>query len=157
MSQNLISFALSPADLEAITKAIETLEEKHAGLIELSVDERRSLTKMGDKSEAFCRQTLILLDKNRQIIPAELDLDEALDDMRALDMLRPLLARLRMLLHRGDDTEMALGSDMLAAALDGYAIAKVFDKGAGLDELRAAMSVRFGRNGKRKTKEPGTQ
>ena len=156
MSQNIISLTIAPADLEAIDKALDILEEKLAGLIELSIEERRSLTKMGDKSEAFCRQTLIVLDQNRQIIPPELDIDDALNDMRTLDAVRPRFARLRRLMANGDDTEMALGSDMVATALDGYAIAKVFGKGGGLDELREAMSSRFGRNGKRKPKEPAS-
>ncbi|MBL8394341.1 MAG: hypothetical protein JNK99_06235, partial [Candidatus Accumulibacter sp.] len=38
---------------------------------------------------------------------------------------------------------MALGSDVLAAALEGYAIAKAFGKGAGLDSLKEAMATRF--------------
>ena len=148
MSQNLLSLTIAPADLTAINAAIATLEEKFAGLVELSVDERRHLNKMGDKSEAFCRQTLILLDQNRQIIPPELDLDEAQNDLRTLDLLRPVFARLRLLLARADDTEMALGSDILASALDGYALAQVFGKGAGLDALRETMATRFRRRAK---------
>ena len=66
-----------------------------------------------------------------------------------LILLRPRVARLRCLLTRGDDTEMALGSDVLGAALDGYALAKVFGKGAGLDALKDVVSVRF--SGRRKS------
>ncbi len=38
---------------------------------------------------------------------------------------------------------MALGSDILCAALEGYAIAKAFGKGAGLDALKETMAARF--------------
>jgi hypothetical protein len=145
MSQNRISLTIPPADLAAIKAAIDTLEDKLSGLIELSVDERRRLTKMGDKSEAFCRQTLVLLNENRQIIPPELDLAETENDLRILDALRPVFARLRLLVNKADDSEMALGSDILNAALDGYALAQVFGKGAGLDALRETMSARFAR------------
>jgi hypothetical protein len=58
MTQNLISLTFSAEDLAAIHAAVRTLEEKLASLIELSVDERRRLNKMGDKTEAACRQTL---------------------------------------------------------------------------------------------------
>ena len=145
MTQNLVSLHLTSDDLAAIDAALETVEEKLAALVELSVDERRALTKMGEKSEAFCRQTLIVLAQNRQIIPAELDVREAENDLEQLDLLRPRFARLRQLATRADDTEMALGSDVMAAALEGYALAKVFGKGAGLDALRAAVSTRFSR------------
>ena len=49
---------------------------------------------------------------------------EAESDLRNLDLLRPHFARLRQLVAKADDTEMALGSDILATALDGYALAK---------------------------------
>lgn len=152
MSQNLISFSVSPADFEAIVGAIDQLEKKLTGLVELSVDQRRSLAKMGDKSEAFCRQTLIVLAQNRQLIPPELDLAQAEEDMRTLDQLRPLFARLRQLVAKADNTEMALGSDILSAALEGYALARVFGKGVGLDALREAMSTRLSR--KHKSSKP---
>lgn len=88
MSQNLISLSVSAEQLAAISAAIDTLETQLAGLIELSVDDRRKLVKMGDKSEAFCRQTLIVLDQNRQMIPPSLDLARAEDDLRTLDRKR---------------------------------------------------------------------
>ena len=154
MSQNLVSLSISPEKLAAIAAHLAGLEQELAGLIELSVEERRTLTKMGDKSEVFCRQTLLVLDQNRQIIPPEIGLDEALDDQRALDALRPVFERLRRLTARADDTEMALGSDMLTTALEGYGVARVLGKGAGLDALRETMSVRLGR--RRKTTEAAT-
>jgi hypothetical protein len=121
MSQNLVSVSLSNEDLAALDAALSTVEQKLAGLLELSVEQRRTLNKMGDKSEAFCRQALILLTENRQILPPGLDLAEAEQDLRSLDQLRPRFARLRRLVANADDTEMALGSDILNFALDGYA------------------------------------
>ena len=44
------------ADIEG---AITTMEQRLTGLIGLTPDERRELTKMGDKSEAFCRQAVV--------------------------------------------------------------------------------------------------
>ena len=145
MTQNLVSLHLTSDDLAAIDAALETLEEKLAALVELSVDERRALTKMGEKSEAFCRQTLIVLAQNRQIVPAGLDLGEAENDLSQLDLLRPRFSRLRQLAGRADDAEMALGSDVMRASYDGYALAKLFGQGAALDTLKDAMSVRYTR------------
>ena len=153
MSQNLISVNITPERLAAIDGALAVLEENLDILIELSADQRRSLSKMGDKSEAFCRQALIVLAQNKRIIPPELDLAEAENDLRNLDLLRPRFVRLRQLVARADDTEMALGSDLMSAALDGYALAKVFVKGSGLDALKEIMAGRFTRRA-RKTTEP---
>jgi hypothetical protein len=146
MSQNLISLTLSEAELADVDAAINTLEAKLSRhLMDLSVDERRSLSKMGDKSESFCRQTLNVLAQNPQVVPASLDLQEAQRDLLALDQLRSRTTRLRQLLGRAEDTETALGSDVMKAALSGYALLKVLGKGSGLEGLRRDMAARFSR------------
>ena len=63
----------------------------------------------------------------------------------------PRLHRLRDLLSRSEDTDMALGSDIYSFSLDAYASLKIAGKGAGLDTLRQAMAVRFNRGGKAKS------
>ena len=146
MSQNLISLTISDIDYAEIDTALSTLEAKWAGLIDLSTDERRSLSKMGDKSEAFCRQTLTVLTQNPQLVPASLDLAEAERDLVALDALRSRTNRLRQLLGRAEDTETALGSDVMSASLEGYALLKVLGKGSGLEALRKGTSARFARS-----------
>jgi hypothetical protein len=147
MSQNLVSLNFSADDIAAIDAAIGTLEQKLGSLVELSIDERRTLTKMGERSESLCRQTLIVLGQNAQLLPPAYDLAEAQRDLAVLDLLRPRFSRLRLLVSKADDSEMALGSDILTAALEGYALAKAFGKGAGLDTLKEAMSTRFSGRG----------
>ncbi len=97
----------------------------------------------------------MLLAQNTDSLPPRYDLAEAQRDLAVLDLLRPRFSRLRLLMSRADDTEMALGSDLLSAALEGYAIAKAFGKGAGLDALKEAMATRF--SGKRRVAKPGAQ
>ncbi len=145
MSQNIISLSLTAADYAEVDAALATLETKLAGLIDLSTDERRALPKMGDRSEAFCRQTLTVLAQNPQVVPAGLNLAEAERDLSNLDALRSRTTRLRQLFGRLEDSEMALGSDVMSAALEGYALLKVMGKGSGLDALRHGMSARFNR------------
>ena len=143
MTQNLISLSFTAEDVTAIDAAVSTLEEKLTRLIELSVDERRGLNKMGDKSEAACRQTLLVLAQNPQILPPSFGLAEAERDLIALDQLRRFSVRIRQLAAKLDDTEMALGSDILSAALDGYTFAKAAGKGVALDALRESMASRY--------------
>ena len=148
MSQNLISLTFTPEKLATIADLLTRLEEELDGLIELSVEERQNLAKMGDRSEAFCRQTLIVLEQNRQILPPGIDLDEAMNDLRTFDALSPLSERVNRLAGRIDDTKMAAGSDAMTTALEGYGVARVLGKGAGLDALRETMAVRLGRRRK---------
>ncbi len=122
MPQNLISLTLTEADHAAIADALSTLESKLTGLISLSAEHRRSLNKMGEKSETFCRRTLVTMNENPKLIPAEVDVAEAQRDLAQLDALRPHIARLRTLTGRAEDSAMALGSDAMVAALEGYAL-----------------------------------
>lgn len=149
MTQNLMSLALSADDLEAIDAALSALEARLTGLVALQPDDRRGLTKMGDKSEAFCRQTLTVLAQNPQVIPPSFDLVEARADLAAVDVLRPRLARLRRLTERAEDSEMALGSDVMIASLEGYALLKVSGRNQGLEGLRQSLSARFGKTARR--------
>jgi hypothetical protein len=143
MSQNIISITFDDKALANIDTAINALEVEFHDLIDLSVAERRALPKMGDKSEAFCRQILNVLAQNPQLVPPSLDLAEAQRDLQALDVLRSRSTRLRQMAGRVEDTELALGSDVMSAALDGYAILKVLGKGSGLEALRKEVGARF--------------
>jgi hypothetical protein len=146
MSQNLISMVLSADQLTAIDGALATLEQNLSGLVALQPSQRRELYKMGEKSEQFGRQTLNVLTNNPQIVPPSLGLAEAQQDVAALDALRPRLQRMKQLVERGEDTETALGSDIMSTALEGYGLLKVSGKNQGLDGLRQELSSRFAKS-----------
>jgi hypothetical protein len=143
VSQNLISLTLTDEQLVAIDHAIATLEENFAGLIALDSDERKGLNRMGGKSEQFCRQTLTVLAQNPQIVPASIGLADAQADLVTLDRLRPRLQSLLKLAERAQDSETALGSDVMSLALEGYALLKVAGRNQGLEALRKELSGRF--------------
>ena len=145
MKQNLVSLEFSAAQLEAVDAALAVLEKNLAELVTLTAVQRRKALKMGDGSEVFCRQTELVLRQNVGMVPADFELAELQQDIATLDALRPRLQRLRTLTDRADDTELALGSDILSASLDGYALTKVIGQGTWLDTLQAAMKTRLAR------------
>jgi hypothetical protein len=145
MHQNRISLSFTDAQLTEIDTALSTLEQRFSGLVALTIDERRSLPKMGDKSEAFCRQTLTVLGNNPALLPSNFDLPESQRDLASLDALRPRLARLTQLVEKVEDSATALGSDVMSAALEGYALLRVSGRGQGLEALRQDISARFSR------------
>jgi hypothetical protein len=152
--QNLISLNLSPQDIVDMDDALSTLRRVMTPMIVLQVDDRRELNKMGPKSEAFCDQTLTLLENNPQIVPPSLGLAEALADRAALDLLRPRLQQLRQLVERADDTEMALGSDIMSVALEGYRLLDVSGKGEALKSARKELSARWAKKRRQAEAEP---
>lgn len=143
MKQNLVTLNFTDAQITAVNAALTELETQLAGLISLSVPVKRSVRKMGQKSEAFCRQTIRVLEQNPQIVPPNVSLADAVADLTALDVLRPIMVRLSRLTDRASDTEIALGSDVMAMALQGYGLLKLTGRGEGLDSLRQQLGERF--------------
>jgi hypothetical protein len=90
-----------------------------------------------------------VLSKNPQILPPSFKLDDMLADLAAFDQLRPRIVELTQLLRRMEATHSALGSDVMAAALQGYKLLKVAGKHQNLEPLRKGLSMRFAGQGRR--------
>ncbi|GLT22410.1 hypothetical protein GCM10007933_18690 [Zoogloea oryzae] len=151
MTQNLISLDLSADDVAEFDAALAVIETFVKPLLSLTAEEAKGLSKMGDKSEQFCRQAAMLLGQNRDMLPATFPLDEMVSDLASFDVLRPRAVRLHDAVARLDDTLMALGSDVMVAASKGYGLMQMFGKDESLTMLQDAMLVR--RPGKRKSKD----
>lgn len=151
MTQNLISLDLSADDVAEFDAALAVIEKFVKPLLSLTAEEAKGLSKMGDKSEQFCRQAAMLLGQNRDMLPATFELDEMVSDLASFDVLRPRAVRLHDAVARLDDTLMALGSDVMVAASKGYGLMQMFGKDESLTMLQDAMSVR--RPGNRKPKD----
>ena len=144
------SIRFNPKDLAAVDTALAQLETVFVSLTSLQLKERQRLFKMGAKSEAFCRQALTVLDKNRQVAPPTLDLDSALAALDTIDQLRPRAKRIVQLAERLRDSEQLLGADVAKAARKGYSAIRDFGDNQGLEGLHAALSSRFRRRPQRK-------
>jgi hypothetical protein len=146
MTQNLISLNFTADQLQAVDSAIAELETRLAGMIALTKTQRVTVRKMGDKSEAFCRQAMRVLEQNPQLAPPNLVAGAPLEDLTALDQLRPRMVRLARLSERAADTDLALGSDVMDASLKVYGLLKLTGRSEGLDGLRREMGTRFARS-----------
>jgi hypothetical protein len=148
MTQNIVSLNLTDDQLQAVDAALTELETKLGGLIALSVPQKRSLRKMGEKSEAFCRQAMRLLAQNPELVPANVVAAGPVQDLATLDRLRPRLLRLTRLAERATDTDIALGSDVMVASLQVYGQLKLTGASEGLQSLRRDLGMRFARTSK---------
>jgi hypothetical protein len=143
MSQNLVNLQIDDTILDPLDAAITQMEISLAGLISLTPEQRRTLMKMGEKSEAFCRAALNVAQQHSGIMARDFDIDAFQRDQQTLDLLRPRILRIAHLHQRVMDTEMALGSDQMVAALEVYGALKVAGKGKSLDEARRSLSARW--------------
>ncbi|MCR6628334.1 MAG: hypothetical protein NVV67_19480 [Pseudoxanthomonas sp.] len=145
MTQNRIAMAFGPDRLERIDGSLTALEADLDLLIALTTDERQDLVKMGNKSRAFCASAFDIAQQHAGLMPRDFDIEAFRQDHLALDALRPRAARMAHLMQRMADTELALGSDIMAAALEVYAVLKVAGKDKGVDEARRELASRFSR------------
>lgn len=145
MTQNRISMAFDAERVERIDGSLNALEADLDLLIGLTVDERQDLVKMGTKSRAFCDKALEVAQLHAGVMPRDFDIDAFRQDHLALSVLRPRAARLAHLVQRMLDTELALGSDLMAAALEVYGVLKVAGKDQAVDDARRELASRFSR------------
>ena len=103
---------------------------------------------------AFCRKAHDAMVENASLLPGNLDLAEMGRDLASHDALNARMARLVKLLEKVRDTDMALGSDVMVAALAGYGFLKLAGKGEGLDAVSRELGKRFDGNGNGQRGEP---
>jgi len=144
--QNLVNITLTETQIAAVDAALTTLETELSGLVALSQADKRRMQRMGVKSESFSRQALQVISQNPQMIPANVPVTEALADLRLLDQLRPILTRMTRLCERGNDTDAALGNDIMTVALQAYGLLKLTGRTEGMESLRRDLSGRFSRS-----------
>ena len=104
MRQNIASLVIDAETLKAIDGTLTALEKQLEDFIQLSAEQRRELLKLGPKSEVFCRETLSVMERSPGALPVDFDMDAVREDREALDQVRPILSRLRMLTSRANDT-----------------------------------------------------
>ena len=145
-TQNLVNLSLTETQIANVDAALTTLETELAGLIALSAGDKRRLRRMGNKGESFSRQALQVVSQNPQMIPANIPVGDAIADLKVLDQLRPRLTRMSRLIERGNDTDAALGNDIMTVALQAYGLLKLTGRAEGMETLRRDLSGMFNRS-----------
>jgi hypothetical protein len=135
-SEPKMSLAFAVDDLEAVDTALTTLEARLAALVSLRPEVRLGWARMGEVSEVFCRQTLAAIAERSPPPSAAFDLPQAQADLAAADALHPRLLRLRRLADRAEDSQLALGADVMVAALQARTLLEADD--AEREQMRTA-------------------
>ena len=143
--ENKVSISVSTAAAANIVDAIQEIERNLPLLINLTVEERKSLLKMGDKTLAFVGKTLDYAKQNPTLVPPFLDMVEFEKDVTAVQALSSILKPLQQLTEKLDDTTMQAGSEAFAAALVFYTSVKAAAKAGvpGMKTMFDDLQTRF--------------
>jgi hypothetical protein len=144
MSYQNISAAISDQDMESIKKSLDSIDSKLSFLIHLTPTERHDLFKMGDKSLAFVKNSMMAAQQNRDILPVSFDLPEFEKDFQLIQDLTEILTRLHQITEEVDDTLIAVGSEAMRSSLTVYDYVKTASKNQpGLKTLAEQLGERF--------------
>jgi len=144
MSYQNISAKLTETDLQEIKTALATIETKLPFLVHLTVEERRKLFKMGNKSLAFVSNSLTAAQSNPDILPASFDLNEFTSDYQLSTALTEVHLRLQQLTEKVDDTLLAVSSEAMTSSLTVYEYVKTAAKKTpGLKAIADQLGDRF--------------
>jgi hypothetical protein len=149
MPANQISATLTQADRDAVLTAITTIKQKLPFLLDLTIEERKALPKMGDKSRAFVSKALEVATQNPDFLPRSFDLEEMRKDVQLFEAMYPIVMAFVQLQELLDDTYVAVGSEAYSAALQVYNYAKAGGQGAGLEAVVDELGQRFARRSKK--------
>ncbi|HZX75817.1 hypothetical protein [Lysobacter sp.] len=146
MGQNLVANHLTQEqwhELDSlIGKAQSVLQPLLVGVTPTT---KKVMVKMGDGSEAFCRKALEVMEENLSLMPRGFDLGEMKRDLAERDAIDARVVKLTRLLEQLRNAQMAVGSDVMVSALEGYAVLKAVGRGEGVQELRKLLGRRFER------------
>ena len=110
--QNRISVTIPQKTIDDVIKHIADIKALlKPYLHSLTVEERQSLVKMGDKSQAFVLKALDYSKTNSEFAPKSINIAEWQKDFEAVQDLTPVKNQLAQLSSDVDDTIMVLGAE----------------------------------------------
>ena len=141
----------SPTEISADTlarfdQALATIQEVLAPFAPMAADDPgRPLYEMQTMHEAFCRQTLVVLDENRDALPPVYGLEAVEWGLRTFDALRLRMLRLGELATEGQATVAVLADGLVDAAIKGYVLLKIVGEPESFRRLQGLREATFRR------------
>ncbi|MEP0919637.1 hypothetical protein NC981_22675 [Leptolyngbya sp. DQ-M1] len=145
--------SLSQINRDEILQLLTLLRDKLPPLRDLTAEERRSLSGMGDKNRSFAGKVLEVILQDPDFLPRSFDVNQYQRDLATFDDLSTIALALTRLLDLVNATATAIGSEVYDDALSAYRYAKASGQGASLEAMMTEMKQRFAQQGKKKDKE----
>jgi hypothetical protein len=153
MAYSNISATMPQADIDAVKAALSTINQKMPFLINLNVEERKGLMKLGPKSVDFVNDALLAAKNYPTILPSSFNVPEFQKDNDLFKVLSEIKLLADSVCERINDTLTAVGSEAMGEALDVYAyVQRASDaNNPGLKSVADKLRERFkGQTGRRK-------
>lgn len=153
MDIQTIDATITQQQVDNIVATVTSIRDELDFLIGLSPQKRREVAKMGRKAQTFVVRALDMAEQHHQVMPRNLNIEEARRDLALFEALNPILQAVTQLRELIEDTQMVAGSEAYAAARLAYNSAKVSGKNLGIDDVLEDLSQQFRRTRKAQTSE----
>ena len=141
--------SLSPADIDSILAAIAAVHHKMSPLLtDLTSADRKSLSKLGDKSHAFVKKAVDIAAQHPQILPASHSVEDVRKSAELFQGMATIQLALQQLYRQVRDTTIKVGSDAYAVARTIYAATKSPVAGPHLATAAGDLAKRYVRKPK---------
>jgi nickel-dependent lactate racemase len=147
-----IDATLSAADMQAVKDAFAAVLAKLPFLVNLTVDERKSIVKTGSDSLSFVQTANTGVQANTGIFPPSFDKDGFAKDVALFTAMTEIQALAESVVSQLDDTRTAVGGEAMQAAMQAYKYIKTAaETTPGLKPLADQLGERFKKASKPKT------
>ncbi|MBL7766283.1 MAG: hypothetical protein JNJ58_09335 [Chitinophagaceae bacterium] len=137
MSYSNLSVGLTPTQITSVNDAITHIKDELNFLVQLTPEEKQSLSKLGDHGFSYVHKAIEYAGFNPHVIPPSMNYEEGKKDMQLFLDLRVFEKRLRQLLETVEDTRTAAGVEAKNFADQFYALVKLAaqNKTPGMDSI----------------------
>lgn len=143
--KNNVSIVINDEAMKNIQAGLDMIHSNLPNLITLTPEQRRTLPKMGDKTQAFVSKSIDYARQNPDVLPKYLDINEYTKDVEAYNRLFQIAAPTQKLVEEVDDTMLLVGSEAYTASLAFYSALKtaIAAGEVGLKGVYDDLSARF--------------
>jgi hypothetical protein len=141
--EELAKNQLASTDRDTIMNAIATIQATMPYLIDLTLEQRKALPKMGDSSVAFVRKALELAKQNPDFLPRSFQIEQMQQSLEFWEQMNSIMLAFNQLQELMDDTYVAVGSKVFSEALTIYHYAKAVEHTGVLENSVVELGKRF--------------
>jgi hypothetical protein len=144
MSEQYLAMTITQEQVDTLLATIKTIDASLPSLIELTVDQRKSLPHYSDKELGFIHKTLQIAEQHPEIYPANFNLDIMRRDVDTLQKLDAILYAIVVLSGKLQDSRFAAASQSVTHARAVYQFVKTHNQlTGGLEDALADLSKQY--------------